>query len=182
MLFADTGMPWVLPSPHIPSAETAIYYPATGIAGELDYLSIGVGYTMPFRTFAAPWINGRKLADNLNALQLPGIAFRPVTYKPYYGFNKGLNLNGVEIYVTDFDKAELTLVQFYVMQELARMYPDHKVATGADSKRFGMFDKVCGSKDVRRMFFKNHRVEDIEPLWHKDLPAFEKTKHKYHLY
>ncbi len=182
MLFSDTGMPWVLPSPHIPSAETAVYYPATGIAGELDYLNIGVGYTMPFRTFAASWINGRDLADNLNALQLPGVMFRPISYKPYYGFGKGTDLNGVEVYVTDFDKAELTLVQFYVMQELARMYPAHKASAGASPARFGMFDKVCGSKAVRTGFFRRHRVEDIDRLWHKDLPAFEKTKKEYHLY
>ncbi len=182
MLFSDTGMPWVLPSPHIPSAETAVYYPATGIAGELDYLNIGVGYTMPFRTFAASWINGRDLADNLNALQLPGVMFRPISYKPYYGFGKATDLNGVEVYVTDFDKAELTLVQFYVMQELARMYPAHKASAGASPARFGMFDKVCGSKAVRTGFFKRHRVEDIDRLWHKDLPAFEKTKKEYHLY
>lgn len=182
MLFSDTGMPWVLPSPHIPSAETAVYYPATGIAGELDYLNIGVGYTMPFRTFAASWINGRDLADNLNALQLPGVMFRPISYKPYYGFGKGTDLNGVEVYVTDFDKAELTLVQFYVMQELARMYPAHKASAGASPARFGMFDKVCGSKAVRTGFFKRLRVEDIDRLWHKDLPAFEKTKKEYHLY
>lgn len=182
MLFSDTGMPWVLPSPHIPSAETAVYYPATGIAGELDYLNIGVGYTMPFRTFAASWINGRDLADNLNSLQLPGVMFRPISYKPYYGFGKGTDLNGVEVYVTDFDKAELTLVQFYVMQELARMYPAHKASAGAAPARFGMFDKVCGSKAVRTGFFKRHRVEDIDQLWHRDLPAFEKTKKEYHLY
>ena len=182
MLFSDTGMPWVLPSPHIPSAETAVYYPATGIAGELDYISIGVGYTMPFRTFAASWINGRDLADNLNALQLPGVMFRPISYKPYYGFGKGTHLNGVEVYVTDFNKAELTLIQFYVMQELARMYPAHKASAGAAPARFGMFDKVCGSKAVRTGFFKRHRVEDIDRLWHKDLPAFEKTKKEYHLY
>lgn len=182
MLFSDTGMPWVLPSPHIPSAETAVYYPATGIAGELDYLNIGVGYTIPFRTFAASWINGRDLADNLNSLQLPGVMFRPISYKPYYGFGKATDLNGVEVYVTDFDKAELTLVQFYVMQELARMYPAHKASAGASPARFGMFDKVCGSKAVRTGFFKRHRVEDIDRLWHKDLPAFEKTKKEYHLY
>ena len=182
MLFSDTGMPWVLPSPHIPSAETAVYYPATGIAGELDYLNIGVGYTMPFRTFAASWINGRDLADNLNSLQLPGVMFRPISYKPYYGFGKGTDLNGVEVYVTDFNKAELTLVQFYVMQELARMYPAHKASAGASPARFGMFDKVCGSKAVRTGFFKRLRVEDIDRLWHKDLPAFEKTKKEYHLY
>lgn len=182
MLFADTGMPWVLPSPHIPSPETAIYYPATGIAGELEYLSIGVGYTMPFRTFAAPWIDGRDLADNLNALQLPGVMFRPVSYKPYYGFSKGVNLNGVEVYISDFNRADLTLVQFYVMQELARLYPAHAAAKGAAPARFDMFDKVCGSKQIRAQFFKRHRVEDIAPMWRSGLDEFNATKKRYHLY
>ena len=58
MSYAETGLPWVLPSPHIPHPETAHYYPATGILGELGTISIGVGYTLPFQLFAAPWING----------------------------------------------------------------------------------------------------------------------------
>lgn len=182
MLFAETGMPWVLPSPHIPSAETAIYYPATGIAGELDYLSIGVGYTLPFRTFAATWINGKKLADRLNALGLEGVAFRPVNYRPYYGFSKGMDLGGVEVYVTDFEKAQLTLIQFYVMQELARLYPAHKASAGASPARFDMFDKVTGTKQLRQQFFRNHRVDDILPLWNRDADSFKATKKKYEIY
>lgn len=105
MLFEDTAMPWVLPSPHLPTPQTAIYYPATGIAGELDYISIGVGYTLPFRTFAAPWIDATRLADRLNSMDIPGVAFRPIHYKPYYGFKRGENLQGVELYVTDYDAA-----------------------------------------------------------------------------
>ena len=182
MLFEDTGMPWVLPSPHIPDASTAIYYPATGIAGELDYLSIGVGYTLPFRTFAAAWINGNELAARLNALEIPGVRFRPIYYKPYYGFGKGTNLGGVEVYVTDVEQAPLTLVQFYVMQELAQMYPAHTMRAGADPKRFDMFDKVVGSKQLRPMFLKHHRVEDILPLWNRDAEAFRKLKKGYEIY
>lgn len=182
MKFADTGMPWVLPSPHLPSAESAVYYPATGIAGELDYVNIGVGYTLPFRTFAAPWISGRDLADNLNALQLPGVAFRPISYKPYYGPMSGQPLEGVEVFVTDYDKATLTLIQYYVMQELARLYPDKKASLSANPKRFGMFDNVNGSKSVRREFFRNHRVADIEGLWRNGVADFEKMSKKYHIY
>ncbi len=182
MLYADTQLPWVLPSPHIPSAETAIYYPATGIVGELDYLSIGVGYTLPFHTFAATWIDGIKLAQALNNLHLDGLLFRPIYYRPYYGFSKGLNVGGVEVFVTDLNKAELTMTQFYVMQELARMYPDHKASIGADAKRFEMFDNVVGSKAIRQQFFKNHKVADILPLWHRDLEQFQQIKTKYHLY
>jgi len=182
MLFADTGMPWVLPSPHIPSAETAVYYPATGIVGELDYVSIGVGYTLPFRTFAASWIDGHKLAARLNALALPGVRFRPINYRPYYGYSKGVDISGVEVYVTDFDRSELTLIQFYVMQELAAMYPAHKASAGASPKRFKMFDNVVGTHRFRRLFFKRHKVEDILPLWHRDADAFRATKRKYEIY
>lgn len=182
MTFDDTGMPWVLPSPHIPTAETAVYYPATGIAGELDYLNIGVGYTLPFRTFAAPWIPSRKIADALNALDIPGVRFRPISYKPYYGFLNGQQLNGVEVFVTDFEKANLTLIQYYVMQEIARLCPDKKASVAANPKRFTMFDNVNGSKAVRQKFFRNHRVADIKELWMKDVPAFRQTAKKYHLY
>lgn len=182
MRFEHTGMPWVLPSPHIPSAETAIYYPATGIAGELDYLSIGVGYTLPFRTFAAPWIDSRKLAGRMQELKIPGVDFRPINYRPYYGFSKGMDVGGVEVYVYDFDKAPLTLIQFYVMQELAALYPDYKVSVGASQKRFDMFDKVVGTRKLRPIFFKRHKVEDVLPLWNRDHDAFKVLKKKYEIY
>lgn len=182
MLFEDTAMPWVLPSPHLPTPQTAIYYPATGIAGELDYISIGVGYTLPFRTFAAPWIDASRLADHLNSMNIPGVAFRPIHYKPYYGFKRGENLQGVELYVTDYDAAPLTLIQFYVMEALADMYPAHKALAVAPVKRLTMFDKVTGSKKLRPLFLKNHKVADILPLWNRDLDRFRATKEKYHLY
>lgn len=182
MLFEDTAMPWVLPSPHLPTPQTAIYYPATGIAGELDYISIGVGYTLPFRTFAAPWIDATRLADRLNSMDIPGVAFRPIHYKPYYGFKRGENLQGVELYVTDYDAAPLTLIQFYVMEALADMYPAHKALAVSPVKRLSMFDKVTGSKKLRPLFLKNHKVADILPLWNRDLDRFRATKEKYHLY
>lgn len=182
MLFEDTAMPWVLPSPHIPTPQTAIFYPATGIAGELDYLSIGVGYTLPFRTFAATWIDATKLAARLDSMKIPGVAFRPIHYKPYYGFQRGENLQGVELYVTDYDAAPLTLIQFYVMEALSELYPTHKALDMAPVKRLAMFDKVTGSKKVRPTFFKNYKVADLVPLWNRDIEAFKTTKAKYHLY
>ena len=126
MDFRATGMPWVLPSPHIPTPESAIYYPLSGILGEINYMNIGVGYTEPFKLFTASWVNADDLARNLNALNLPGLMFRPIHIKPFYSFGKGENMQGVEVYVTDLEKAPLSLTQFYVMQELARMYPDHQ--------------------------------------------------------
>lgn len=182
MDFRSTGMPWVLPSPHIPTPESAIYYPVTGILGELYYMSIGVGYTEPFKLFCASWIEADKLSQRLNARNIPGIMFRPIHIKPFYSTDKDKNIQGVEVYVTDIDKAPLALTQFYVMEELADMYPDHKVFENCDKKRFDMFDKVCGSKEIRRRFAKNYKVADIEDYWNKDVEPFRAASAKYKLY
>lgn len=182
MTFKDTGMPWVLPSPHQPNAESALYYPATGILGELGYMSIGVGYTLPFKIFAADWIDAEALAKNLNARGIPGMNFRPIHIKPFYSVGQGQNMGGVELYITDLEAAPLSLVQFYVMDELARMYPDKAVLANANEGRFNMFDKVCGSKEIRKRFARDHRVADIIDYWNKDAAAFREASAPYHLY
>lgn len=184
MDFRDTEMPWVLPSPHIPNPEAAVYYPVSGILGELGYMSIGVGYTEPFKLFCAEWINAEDLAKRMNALNLPGMMFRPIHIKPFYSVGQGKNLQGVEVFVTDKEKAPLSLTQFYVMQELADMYPEKAVFKegNADPKRFSMFDKVSGSKQIRERFSKNHKVADIIDYWNKDSEAFKASSAKYHIY
>lgn len=185
MTYGQTGLPWVLPSPHIPTAETCLYYPATGIAGELGWISIGVGYTMPFKTFAAPWIDAGELASRLNSLQLPGVRFRPLHYTPRYGIFNGQSAAGVEVYVTDADKAVLTLIQFYVMQELHKMYPEQSplTATAANKNNIKMFDNVTGNKKIRTELLRNaYNVEAILPIWNKDTERFNYKKQSYHLY
>ena len=76
MDYVQTGLQWVPSSPHIPHPHSAIFYPVSGILGELGYMSIGVGYTIPFQMFAAQWVEAEKLAGNLNALNVPGVVFR----------------------------------------------------------------------------------------------------------
>lgn len=182
MQFRDTGMPWVLPSPHIPTPESCLYYPASGIAGDLDYVSIGVGYTLPFQLFCAPWINADSLSARLDSLALPGVRFRPIHVKPFYALFKGENIEGVETYVTDPEAAPLTLIQFYVLQELAAMYPDHQPFAAAKPARLATFDKVTGSKEIRRLFGRRYRVEDMIDYWNKDVDAFKKRSAPYYLY
>lgn len=182
MEFAQTGMPWVLPSPHIPTPESSVYYPMSGILGELGYVSIGVGYTLPFQLIAAEWVNAEELAKALNDLNLPGLKFRPIHIKPFYSVGKGTNIQGVQLYVTDKEAAPLSLTQFYVMQEMARLYPEHKTFDHADVKRYNMFDKVSGSDYIRVNFSKNHKVADIIDYWNKDADAFKAKSQKYYLY
>ena len=182
MDFRETGMPWILPSPHIPNPEAAIYYPMSGILGELYFVSIGVGYTMPFKLFCAEWIEAEKLSKRLNERNIPGVMFRPIHIKPFYSTSQGENIQGVEVFVTDKDAAPLSLTQFYVMEELADMYPDHRIFDEASENRFSMFDKVCGSQEIRRRFSQNYKVADIEDYWNKDVEPFRAASSKYHLY
>lgn len=184
MTYRQTGLPWILPSPHIPSAETCLYYPASGILGELDAVSIGVGYTMPFRTFAAPEIDAPELSRRLNALGLDGIRFRPIYYTPFYGKFKGRNIAGVQVDINPDTTTPLTLVQFYFMQEMHAMDPSFKPLAAVEGKaaNLSMFDKVTGSKSVRREFSKAYKVNDIIEFWNKDSEPFTTAKQIYHLY
>ncbi len=182
MMFEETGLQWIPSSPHVPHRDTPLYYPATGIAGELYAVSIGVGYTIPFQTFAAEWINADSLAAALSALKLPGVIFRPVHYKPYYSTLQGKLVHGVQIHLTEPSEAPLSLIQFYIMQEAHRLWPDENLFEICDPSRHQMFDKVCGTDEVRKAFTRAFRVDDIMTLWNSDIPAFRAKASKYFLY
>ena len=182
MNFAATGLPWVISSPHVPRPETAYYYAASGILGELYTFNIGVGYTLPFELFATEWIDAEKLCDRLNALKINGVKFRPIHYKPYYGAQKDAFLHGVQVYITDYEKVPLTLIQLYVLQECYKLYPDKNVFELCQPSRLNMFDKVCGTSQIREVFSKNFTVESIRPIWDKDVDNFKKKAKKYFLY
>ena len=182
MDYTQTGLQWIPSSPHIPHAHSAFFYPVSGIVGELGYLSIGVGYTIPFQMFAADWIKAEEFAKALNKLNLPGVHFRPMHLKPFYSVGVGTQMQGVQVHLTDYQKANLSEIQFYVMQVIAQLYPDKAVFANANEKRFDMFDKVSGSNQIRLLFAKNNRFEDIQAYWNKDVEAFKKLSKKYYLY
>ncbi|ERI84153.1 hypothetical protein HMPREF1981_02462 [Bacteroides pyogenes F0041] len=182
MDYRQTGLQWVPSSPHIPHPHSAFFYPVSGILGELQYMSIGVGYTIPFQMFAAAWIEAEKLAKRLNGLNVPGVVFRPIHIKPFYSIGKGEHLQGVQVHITDFKKAPLSEIQFLVMQEAAALYPDRAIFDHADKGRFRMFDLVSGSKQIRERFSKRNRWEDIRDYWYKDVEDFRKLSKKYYLY
>lgn len=184
MTFPDTGLPWVPTSPNIPHPQTAFCYPASGIVGELGgYLNIGVGYTLPFECFGATWItDADKFAAALNALELPGVSFRPTYYQPTSGSSAGKTVGGVQMFFTDYAAARLTEIQFHVMQVVARLYPSHKPLDSTDASKFSMFDKVLGSNHIREVFRRNYRFDDIKDYWRKDEASFRAASSKYYLY
>lgn len=182
MNYGDTGLQWIASSPHIPQAVTSYYYPASGIVGELGYLSIGVGYTIPFQMFAASWMDADLLADAMNAHRLPGVTFRPIHLRPFYSVGKGEQLQGVQVHIIDYAKASLTPIQFVLIEEVARLFPQHSIMEHADSKRFDMFDKVCGSKSIRTLLAKRNKWKDVKKYWDKDVKSFQQLSKKYYLY
>ena len=181
MIYEDTGLPWVLPSPNIPFKETPMYYASAGICGELyGFMNIGIGYTLPFQIFGAVWLDPDKLKERLDSYGLPGISFRTIWFKPFSGSQKGQLVKGLQYFFTDYEKARLTDTQFYVIQAVAELYPDKKafeVITG-----YGLFDKVCGTDYVRLELAKRYKVADIQSYWRKDEDSFRTLSQKYHIY
>jgi len=182
MKFEDTGLPWVPTSPQIPCTAAALLYPATGIIGEMGFLNIGVGYTLPFQVMAATWVNAVQLTDALNAKNLPGIAFRPIVFKPLFGSLKGQNVQGVQIFITDYDKARLSEIQFHVIDVMHQLYPAYTLFSAETEKRNGMFDKVCGTNYIRQQFGKNYQADDILSYWRNNEQEFKEKTALFYLY
>ncbi|MBR5567270.1 MAG: DUF1343 domain-containing protein [Bacteroidales bacterium] len=181
MLYEDTGLPWVLPSPNIPYKDTPMYYASSGVCGELyGFMNIGIGYTLPFQLFGATWLDPEKLKARLEEYALPGVSFRTIWFKPFSGSQKGQLVGGLQFFFTDYENARITETQFYVMQAVAELYPNKKafeIITG-----YGLFDKVCGTDYVRTEFSKRYKVSDIVDYWRKDEEPFRALSQRYHIY
>lgn len=179
MWFEDTGLAWVPTSPHMPRADTSLFYAATGIMGELQVLSEGVGYTMPFELAGAPFIESQAFAKELNSRNLPGVMFRPLYWKHYYLRDTTKQNGGVQVHITDRDTIDLTSIQFHVMEAMQKLYPDQKFF---GSKRDDMFDKVCGTDLVRKMFLEGKSAAEIVKFWNSGREGFMKARAKYLMY
>lgn len=181
MLYEDTGLPWVLPSPNIPFKDSPMYYAAAGVCGELyGFLNIGIGYTLPFQLFGAVWLDAVKLKERLDSYDLPGVEFRAIWYKPFSGSLKGQLVQGLQYFFTDYEEARITETQFYVMQAVAELYPEKRAFAVANG--VGLFDKVCGTDYIRKEFGRTYKVSSIESYWSKDENAFRALAEKYYMY
>jgi uncharacterized protein YbbC (DUF1343 family) len=182
MLFAGTGRAWVPTSPHVPRGETSLFYAATGILGELGTINEGVGFPLPFELLGAPWIDGERFAAELNALKLPGVYFRPMSYKPFYGTHKGEMCGGVQIHLLDPRLAPWTAIQFYAAEVLHGLYPDHDIFATATPEGQAGFDKTMGESSTREYLRQGKPVKALLDSWRQDDEAFLKRRRQYLLY
>lgn len=119
--FDETDLMWAMPSPNMPGVETAVVYPGMCLL-EGTRLSEGRGTTRPFETFGAPYIDGWKLADALNALKLPGVHFRPVQFEPTFQKHAEVTCEGCFIHVLDRATFEPVLATIAILQEVVRAH------------------------------------------------------------
>lgn len=160
MTFKETGLPWVPTSPQIPDAETALFYPMTGLIGELQLVNIGVGYTLPFRVVGAPWIDAKVFAKQLNEQKLPGVRFHPFHYTPFFGALSGKPCQGVLIYVTDPAVYLPVATGYTLLGILKALYPS-QFASGMKRQSHScldLFHKANGTQEVHRILLNEKYV------------------------
>ena len=177
MAWNETGLPWVPSSPHIPHAETSLFYSATGM---LTGLSNGVGYTLPFELAGAPGLNGDRLAKILNSRHLPGVTFSPLTYVPFYAKYAKQSCGGVQLHLTEPNKVALTRLNFEIMDAVRKLQPNRKFFT--DSQETREFDLACGTNKVRQMIGAGTSSSEIWNYWNKDSLPFQRDRKPYLLY
>ncbi|MDF2680944.1 MAG: hypothetical protein K0R47_2134 [Brevibacillus sp.] len=176
MLYDETGLPWVLPSPNMPTPETALVYPGNCLF-EGTNLSEGRGTTRPFELIGATYIKGWEIADQMNHLDLPGVSFREAYFNPTFSKHAGKNVGGLQLYVTDRDEYDPIRTALTIMVELKKQYPDD-FAWRSDN----WIDKLMGTDKVRRAINDGVSVDDIIADWQDELNAFKQLRESYLLY
>jgi uncharacterized protein YbbC (DUF1343 family) len=183
MYWEDTGLMWIPTSPHIPTAETALNYVATGFLGEAGGINHGIGYTLPFAVFGHPSFDSFALAEQFNQMRIPGVFFEPVTFKPFYGGFKDQIINGAQIYYTDRDKVNLCNL---AVQILHRTYhsPGTKMFRPSADGDSGPdpFDHIAGGDALRIALQTGKTPEEIITSWQPGLAAFREARRPYLLY
>ena len=179
MLFADTGLPWVLTSPHVPHASTVFHIAAAGCLGELGVVNEGVGYTLPFELIGQTWIDGRELAETLNAKKLPGVIFRPLYYRPYYFSSKDQLLSGVQVHLTDPRAFRPMLMQLHLIAALLQLYPGSDIF---NTERVKSFDRAMGTDMVKLRLRRGVPPDSIYRTLEYDLKAYREKRVKYLMY
>lgn len=175
----STGLPWVPPSPNMPTADTASAYAGTGYF-EGTNLSEGRGTTQPFQFVGAPYLDYR-YSDRLNAHGLPGVRFREGYFVPTFSKHTGKTCAGVQLVVTDPEKYEAVPTAVAMLVE-ARKYDAFEWREDADPKRPFWIDKLSGSPRLREMVDAGSEVREIVAAWRSEVRDFERTRRPYLLY
>lgn len=179
MWFDETGLPWVPPSPNMPTAETAALYPGTCLI-EGTNLSEGRGTTRPFEWIGAPWIESDRWAESLNSLDLTGAHFRPIDFTPTFSKFAGQQCGGVQVHVTNRDELRPVEVGIHLIATARRGYPDRFAFVQNEGRYF--IDLLAGTDELRLRLMDGEPPDEIIHAWEKDAAAFRQRRQPYLLY
>jgi uncharacterized protein YbbC (DUF1343 family) len=184
MYFEETGLPWVLPSPNIPTMETAVVYPGA-VLFEGTVLSEGRGTTRPFELIGAPWIDGERFADAMNQRNVPGVHFRPVFFEPTFHKQAQRLSGGCQIHVTDRRVFPPMRAAVEMLDEFHREAPGEKLWRDPPYEYEHVkppIDILYGSDRLRRGIDAGESPASIMSGWRRDEDAFRALREKYLLY
>jgi uncharacterized protein YbbC (DUF1343 family) len=176
MDYDDTGLPFVLPSPNMPTVSTTFVYPATGLI-EGTNVSEGRGTTKPFELIGAPYINSDELAGKLNALRLPGVKFRAASFTPTFSKYAGKLSHGVEIYITDREEFKAVPTGLHIIKTIQDLYPGDFEFLAANN-----FNLLIGNGWIMSRIKAGSTVNEILKEYQVRQDAFKKVRKNYLLY
>ncbi len=184
MYFEETGLPWVLPSPNMPTVETAVVYPGTCLV-EGTQLSEGRGTTHPFEMLGAPYIDPDALHVALQAMNLPGVLFRACRFEPTFHKYWGESCGGIQLHVTDRKRFKPFLVMLQVLQTIRELYPNQFVWRPPpyeyETEKFP-FDILCGTDQIRKIMESGRAVTELETRWQTSCTGFAQERKPFLLY
>lgn len=180
-------LPWVLPSPNIPTPDTAVVYAGTGLIESLN-ISEGRGTTTPFLWFGAPFITEAQvdqIMETLRAAELPGVLYRPMFATPTTSKHAGVFCGGLQLHVTDAAAYEPVRTGIHVIAALLRTVEEVDWREGEDCRTEDdvcWIDKLTGTKRTRQMLEDGESPEAIVAAWRREARRFEVTTKRYRLY
>lgn len=182
--FDDTDARWVIPSPNMPTPETAMVYPGAVLV-EGTKFSEGRGTTRPFEINGAPYADAYQLAECLNQLQLPGVHFRPHSFKPTFQKHAAELCHGVQIHVTDREAFKPVISGVALIKAMHDLYPaDFKWQTPPYEYVYDRlpFDVIAGTTKLREQIEGGAPVEEIAASWREGEREFAERRERYLLY
>ncbi|MCA1593703.1 MAG: DUF1343 domain-containing protein [Acidobacteria bacterium] len=182
--FNETDIPWVLPSPNMPTPDTATVFPGT-VHLEGTQISEGRGTTRPFELVGAPYIEATSYARTLEAIGLPGVRFRPANFLPTFQKHVGHACGGVQLHVTNRDRFEPVITGIATVKVCFDLYPD--LLKWKDPPYEYVYDKnpfdvIAGTQSLRVAIEGGRSLDDIESLWVSGAEEFSQLRLRYLLY
>lgn len=180
----QTDAPWVLPSPNIPTVDSATVFPGT-VHFEGTQISEGRGTTRPFEFVGAPYIQPDEYAQTLNQLRLPGVFFRSCMFQPTFQKHGGVTCGGVQIHVTDRQEFEPVSTGLAMVKTALDMYPADfrwKVPPYEYVYDRNPFDVIAGTAKIREAFEQGSALTDVIASWSDARADFKQVRERYLLY